>query len=202
MELDLGEVLDQIKKRWDVVVLIGIGIVMLLLGVSEYTSSKQSDDLIEIIESGSSEEVVGSVVIDVSGAVERPGIYRLELGARVNQAIEAAGGFSEDADELWVASQLNLASQINDGSKIFIPPRSSQSNSAPDLQTSQIQMQSGKINVNTASLEQLRSLTGVGEVRANNILENRPYADLMELQHKAGLSQRIIDDNADKIVFY
>ncbi|MDQ3098251.1 MAG: helix-hairpin-helix domain-containing protein [bacterium] len=64
---------------------------------------------------------IGKIKVDVSGAVTIPGVYDLPSDARINQAIEAAGGISKKGDAQWVGKNLNLATHLQDGDKIFIP---------------------------------------------------------------------------------
>ncbi len=61
------------------------------------------------------------IMVDVSGSVVRPGVYKLDPGSRISQAIQSAGGISPKADANWIAKNLNQATKLNDGDKIFIP---------------------------------------------------------------------------------
>lgn len=200
-EFEWQDVQEWVRSHIDVVTFCGLGIIMAGIGVVEWRRQQPRTELIQVEQSFDESLVEGGVVVDVAGAVNRPGIYRLEAGSRINQALEAAGGFSEDADAEWIASQLNLASMINDGSKIYIPSKNA-GNHIDTSTTSSVASQQATINVNSANLEQLKTLKGVGEVRASDIINNRPYSNFEDLKVKAGLGDKIIEDNREKIVFY
>ena len=111
------------------------------------------------------------VVIDVGGAVRQPGVYRLALGSRVVDALEVAGGPAEDID----LEQINLASTINDGQRVWftrkgeLPPVGVVGSSPPSGGTD-----SGvPLDLNTATLEQLDSLSGIGPATAKAIVDRR-----------------------------
>lgn len=131
------------------------------------------------------------ISVDISGAVRVPGVYQLESGARVVDALESAGGFHEEVDRIYVAQVLNAAEYLEDGEKIYIPfavevvPSSETSNSPTGIQ----------VNLNQASEEELRSLVGVGEKRAAAILEQRPIQSVEQLIEAGVITQKIIDDN-------
>jgi competence protein ComEA len=111
------------------------------------------------------------VVIDVGGAVRQPGVYRLAVGSRVVDALEIAGGPAEDID----LDQINLASTINDGQRVWftrkgeVPPAGFAGSSPASLVTGS----PGSIDLNSATLEQLDSLSGIGPATAKAIIDRR-----------------------------
>ena len=111
------------------------------------------------------------VVIDVGGAVRQPGVYRLTVGSRVVDALEIAGGPAEDID----LDQINLASTINDGQRVWftrkgeIPP----SGFVGSPPVSGASVSPGPIDLNSATLEQLDSLSGIGPATAKAIIDRR-----------------------------
>lgn len=111
------------------------------------------------------------VVIDVGGAVRQPGVYRLALGSRVVDALEVAGGPAEDID----LDQINLASTINDGQRVWftrkgeLPPVGVSGSAS----VSGAVVSGGPIDLNSATLEQLDSLSGIGPATAKAIIDRR-----------------------------
>ncbi len=182
---------------------IGIGLVgVFLMGVGIWqTIDKQmaNDSLIEIVESTETENEVGKVMVDVSGAVENPGVYEFKQGARINDALMMAGGLSAEADRGYVSRGINLAEKIVDGAKIYIPFKDDPSSLVLGNSVSESSSYTGKVSINTASVSELDSLWGVGGVRAGQIVENRPYSSIDELTTKASIPQNVIEANKDKM---
>ena len=132
-------------------------------------------------------QIGAQVAVDVEGAVNKPGLYRLSASDRVGDAIEAAGGLCEDAS----AASINKAKKLEDGMQIYVPTKeecanaasgassgeSTSSSSASAAASSQsasagIDVQ-GKVNINTATSEQLQTLQGVGPSTASKIIDYR-----------------------------
>ncbi|MDP1809399.1 MAG: helix-hairpin-helix domain-containing protein [Actinomycetota bacterium] len=109
-----------------------------------------------------------TVFVHVSGAVAQPGLYRLKPGLRTADAVAAAGGVTADGD----VDALNLASSITDGQKIYVPRRGEASGNPGDAG---ITAGSGdkRVNLNTASAEELDGLDGIGPVLAKRIIDWR-----------------------------
>ncbi|HIT67552.1 MAG TPA: helix-hairpin-helix domain-containing protein [Candidatus Merdisoma merdipullorum] len=114
---------------------------------------------------GSGENSSSPVFVYVCGEVEKPGVYELQEGDRVVDAVEAAGGMTGEASDTW----LNLAELISDGQKIEVPSREQ----AEELAKVREEEESGLVNLNTASEEELMTLTGIGEAKAREILNYR-----------------------------
>lgn len=133
------------------------------------------------------------VFVYVCGEVEAAGVYELPEGSRIVDAVEAAGGMTEEASGTW----LNLAEPVSDGQKIEVPSREQ----AEELKKEEEEAQSGLVNLNTASAEELMTLSGVGEAKAQAILDYREEhggfqkpEDLMEIPGiKEGVFQKIKD---------
>jgi competence protein ComEA len=102
------------------------------------------------------------VVVHVAGAVQRPGVYRLPVGARVTDAVKRAGGFSRGASE----DAINLAARLSDGQQIVVQgPGTAAGSSAAG--------QSGPVSLGSATVEQLDQIDGIGPVTAQKILDFR-----------------------------
>jgi competence protein ComEA len=159
--------------------------------------------------------------------VKKPGIYQLVIGQRLADLLTLAGGFAKDADQAYVAKTLNLATELNDQDKIYIPfatdnqtpvpnpsaksataantsnlttaPADAKSNggsagNSNAANTSGSVVTTGLISINQADSASLQTLTGIGEVRAQAIIANRPYASLEELVSKEVLSENLFND--------
>lgn len=179
-------------------VLIGSGQVGLLLKTE--ASGSTAD---EFVLAGASETPVtnsigledksssGQMIVDVSGAVNSPGIYELPTGSRLGVAIDKARGFSLEADVGAIARELNLASVLQDGQKIYIPFQSDSisqgSNGASISQIAGVQS-SGLVSINKASRAQLMELEGIGEKRAEAIIAGRPYTSIDQLVSEGALT--------------
>lgn len=137
------------------------------------------------------------VYVDVDGAVVRPGVYRLKDGARVSQAIDAAGGLTAEAD----VTGLNRASKITDGQKIYVPTVGEQQAAAAvggaessAATTPGAESSSGLVNINTASAAELQTLSGIGPSMAQSIIDERskngPFASVDDLMRVSGIGEK------------
>jgi competence protein ComEA len=134
----------------------------------------------------------GRVLVDVAGAVHRPGVYRLPAGARVTDAVERAGGARRGAD----LSALNLAQKLEDGRQVLVPkrgPAGAAAATAPGLPGT---VPAPPVDLNTATLEQLDTLDGVGPVTAQKILEYRQqhggFGSVEELGQVSGIGPKTL----------
>jgi competence protein ComEA len=108
------------------------------------------------------------LVVDVVGAVRRPGLYRLAQGARIADAVSRAGGATPKAD----LELINLAAPLADGEQVVVPRRGTAALGAPGPAGASAPS-SGPVHLSTATLEQLDSLPGIGPVTAQKILDYR-----------------------------
>ncbi len=135
------------------------------------------------------------LVIDVEGKVAKPGIVTLPKGSRVVDAIKAAGGVKGKAD----TSSLNMARKIDDGEQILVGVAPAVDASAPGA----VGAPGAKVNLNTATAEQLDSLPGVGPVTAKSILDwrtkNGHFAKVEDLLDVKGIGQATLDDLRDLV---
>jgi len=137
--------------------------------------------------SASGQLLEAEIVVDVEGAVARPGVHRLAAGSRVGDAIAVAGGYSPQVDINSAAALLNLAQQLTDGAKIHVPARGDRAaaSALPQQPGSTEPGQStGLINVNLAGADQLDTLPGIGPVTAAKIIAARdeaPFTTVDEL---------------------
>jgi competence protein ComEA len=109
------------------------------------------------------------VVIDVAGAVAKPGVYRLPAGSRVNDAVQRAGGATARAS----VESINLAARLTDGQQVVVPEKAPGSSTAVAPSGAIPGEQAGPISLGTATVEQLDTIEGIGPVTAQKILEFR-----------------------------
>ena len=167
------------------------------------TRDNQGIDIISSGEIGSGENSrprendPDGLLADVAGSVIRPGVYRLPAGSRFADALAAAGGLSAGADRNWVSRYLNLAQNITDGVKIYIPGvgEGSTSNTSNTSNTNT----TNTISINNASLSELDTLWGVGESRAKAIVAGRPYGSVEDLIAKKILPKSVVEKNRGKL---
>lgn len=149
------------------------------------------------------EEEEKIIVVDVSGAVRKPGVYKLPIKSRVIDAIQIAGDTVGQAD----LSELNLARKLEDGEKIFVPFSVNVSIYQKEtLQSEKIQPREEiittekpkKININTASVQELDSLPGIGPVIAKRIVEYRlkfgKFRRIEDIKNVKGIGEKKFND--------
>lgn len=182
-------------KEYGILVVVGlVGVGVLVYGL--WGQLVPQKPVVEIVKGG---EKTSEIVVDVAGAVEKPAVYRLPSGSRIGDALVSAGGLSGGADREWVARTLNLASEMKDGQKIYIPKESENSESQ---NVGISDNRSGMININTASASELDTLEGIGEARSAAIIANRPYGSPEEIVSKAKVPQSVYEKIKDRLTVY
>ena len=139
------------------------------------------------------------ITVDVKGAVKSPGIYDLPVGSRVNDAVQKAGGLTEQAD----SKSLNLAQKVSDETLVYVPTKgeeaSQQSGSGATSSTSKEK----KVNLNKASLEELKQVKGLGGKRAQDIIDHREangkFKSVDELKKVSGIGAKTIEKLKDYV---
>lgn len=125
----------------------------------------------------------GKIAVYITGEVKNPGVYYVDEGSRLEALIEICGGLNEDAD----VSELNLAEKLNDADKIDVPKIIV--NAQEDEEENN---DSGLININTASKEELKTLNGIGDTLADNIInyrKNSKFETIEDLLNVNGIGQ-------------
>lgn len=133
------------------------------------------------------------ILIDIKGEVKKPGVYSLEPNARIHEAVLLAGGLTEAADE----KALNLAAILVDQQMIYVPNKEE----TEVIMHPQIQevsaADSTQININTATISQLQELSGIGEKKAQAIIdyreENGPFASVEDLTEVSGIGEKTVE---------
>ena len=138
----------------------------------------------------------GRLVVDVTGAVRRPGVYRLPAGARVQEAVRRAGGATRRAD----SAAVNLAAKVVDGQQILVPERATVPGAAPAPGTSvapSAAAPAGPVSLNSATAEQLDQLDGVGPSTAAKIIAwrtaNGGFSSVDDLAQVSGIGPKKLE---------
>jgi competence protein ComEA len=165
------------------------GGVFLLNGSRQVVIETDSDTTAETVETAN-DTTVETVTVHVDGAVADPGVYEIAGDSpRVNDAVEAAGGLTEEAD----LASVNLAALVTDGTKIHVPLYG-ETDATADASGASMSSASGLINLNTATLDELCELNGVGEATAQAIIDEReangPFASVEDLLRVSGIGEK------------
>ncbi|BAQ11509.1 competence protein ComEA [Bacillus sp. OxB-1] len=125
----------------------------------------------EIVQEDAIVEPPGPIIVDVKGAVRYPGVYALEEGDRLIDAIQAAGGYLADAD----TRLLNHAMKLADEAVIYVPAQGETLEDMPIFQAMEApgQQDEGKVNINTADEQALMTIPGIGPAKAAAIVQYR-----------------------------
>jgi len=173
---------DEWKEKWESWSLaiksavIG-GVLLLLVGVGGLLPKKEeaveeSEAVVTTVLAEKTEEnttLEAVIFVDIKGAVKKPGVYQMKAGDRVKDALEAAGGLTAEAD----SQKVNLAKRLEDQMVIVVPKVGEEAEAIPAGVTSKETSKEGKVNINTATVEELKTLKGVGEKKAEAIIEYR-----------------------------
>ncbi len=159
-----------------------------------------------VVASESTEPAPADVVVHVVGAVQSPGVYTLEAGSRVGDAIEAAGGTSKDA----AVEAVNLARVLQDGEQIVLPTKEQVASgvavgagAAPGVGAAGGAATGGKIDLNRATVADLDTLPGVGPSTAQKIVDDRakngPFKKVEDLMRVSGIGQKKFESLKDLV---
>jgi competence protein ComEA len=200
--MDASEILEKIGVNKQFVfplVLAVIGLVFLGYGLIVFLQPKK--DTPDILFEGSSTQSESvkislspvsqrQIMVDVEGAVEKPGVYRIGEDSRLQDALIAAGGMSDKADRSVVSKTLNLAAKVVDGGKVYIPALGETAALGTETSNMSGGIAGSAVNINSASLSDLDALPGVGQSTAQKIISNRPYASAEELVSKKVVGEK------------
>ncbi len=198
------EFINQHKYK---LILLILGIFLLILGIAiSLIFSSKDQSKVEIIPEASSST---TILVHVAGAVEKPGLYKLSSDSRVNDALISSGGLSAEADRNWFDQNINLAQKLQDGIKLYFPSQAeiaklgvrkdvvlnSNTNFSFDTQA--------KININTADINELDKLSGIGPSLAQKIIDYRTtngiFKSIEDIIKVPGIGQKLLEAIKDKI---
>lgn len=140
------------------------------------------------------------ITVDVKGAVKSPGIYDLPVGSRVHDAVQKAGGLTEEAD----SKSLNLAQKVSDEALVYVPTKGEEATSQQAAsETSPSTSKEKRVNLNKASLEELKQVKGLGGKRAQDIIDHREangkFKSVDELKKVSGIGAKTIEKLKDYV---
>ena len=203
-------IIEKIKEYKIIVICTGLGLLVggfFLLKPAPQTPVKETNLQAEVVAVSKDsltekEEPLEQdlITVDVKGAVKSPGIYDLPVGSRVNDAVQKAGGLTEQAD----SKSLNLAQKVSDEALVYVPSKgeesaSQQTASGTDSSTSKEK----KVNLNKASLEELKQVKGLGGKRAQDIIDHREangkFKSVDELKKVSGIGAKTIEKLKDYV---
>lgn len=210
-------IIEKIKEYKIIVICAGLGLALggfFLLKPSSQTSVKETNlqaEVAAVSKDSSSEKEVKKeekeespeqdlITVDVKGAVKSPGIYDLPVGSRVHDAVQKAGGLTEEAD----SKSLNLAQKVSDEALVYVTTKGEEAASHQAAsETTPSTSKEKKVNLNKASLEELKQVKGLGGKRAQDIIDHREtngkFKSVDELKKVSGIGAKTIEKLKDYV---
>ncbi|MGQ7556895.1 helix-hairpin-helix domain-containing protein [Streptococcus suis] len=168
-------------------------------GLTDFSQTEQTSSSQEQVEEVSTEESeeLSQLVIDVKGAVVKPGLYTLEEGSRVNDAVEAAGGLTSQADP----KSVNLAQKLSDEAVVYVASKDENISVVTSTTASSAMSQDEKntslVNLNTATETDLQTISGIGAKRAADIIAYREanggFKSVDDLNNVSGIGDKTME---------
>lgn len=163
-----------------------------------YLTTAATEQMTEIITMPDTEQEPALCCVYVCGAVKKPGVYELKVGARICDAIALAGGLREDA----ATENLNQAERVEDAQMIQVLT-TAQAQESIMTEQSVAEQDDGHININTASVEQLMTLSGIGQSKADSIIayrdENGEFEAIEDIMNIPGIKEGVFLKIKDSI---
>ena len=151
-----------------------------------------------LVEVGDTEANKSYIVVEVKGEVTRPDVYELEEGSIVKELIDMAGGLTKEAD----ISRINRAKKLQNHELVVIGNINDKENMNMIEESSEAEYD-GLININSANLEELKKISGVGDVKAQSIIEYREknggFKSIDEIKNIDGIGEKTFEKIKDKI---
>ena len=206
-------IIEKIKEYKIIVICTGLGLLVggfFLLKPAPQTPVKETNlqaEVAAVSKDSSTEKEVKEepveqdlITVDVKGAVKSPGIYDLPVGSRVHDAVQKAGGLTEEAD----SKSLNLAQKVSDEALVYVPSKREEAASQQAVSgTSPSTSKEKKVNLNKASLEELKQVKGLGGKRAQDIIDHREtngkFKSVDELKKVSGIGAKTIEKLKDYV---
>ncbi|MFH6636305.1 helix-hairpin-helix domain-containing protein [Streptococcus suis] len=168
-------------------------------GLPDFPQTEQTSNSSELVEETSTEvsKEPSQLVVDVKGAVAKPGLYTLEADARVNDAVEAAGGLTSQADP----KSINLAQKLSDEAVVYVASKDENISVVANTTTSSAMSPEEKntnlVNLNTATEADLQTISGIGAKRAADIIAYREanggFKSVDDLNNVSGIGDKTME---------
>ena len=207
----MEELIEKIKEYKIIVICASLGLVLggfFILKPVAQTPAKESNLQTEVTtvskdsasekeeksQKSETEEVVEKdlITVDVKGAVKSPGIYDLPVGSRINDAVQKAGGLTDNAD----SKSINLAQRISDEALVYVPTKEETTSQEAHSNASNTK-ENKKVNLNKASLEELKQVKGLGGKRAQDIIDHREtngkFKSVDDLKKVSGIGAKTVE---------
>ena len=210
-------IIEKIKEYKIIVICAVLGLALggfFLLKPTSQTSVKETNlqaEVAAVSKDSSSEKEVNKeekeesaeqdlITVDVKGAVKSPGLYDLPVGSRVHDAVQKAGGLTEEAD----SKSLNLAQKVSDEALVYVPTKGEEAASQQVASgTTPSISKEKKVNLNKANLEELKQVKGLGGKRAQDIIDHREangkFKSVDELKKVSGIGAKTIEKLKDYV---
>ncbi|MFC4388468.1 helix-hairpin-helix domain-containing protein [Gracilibacillus marinus] len=194
-----------LRKNWYIILFIFCFVVWMIINPTPKNIDKNAHDplLIEASNESNDEYLEEDIdtelhieMVDVKGEVKFPGVYRIEAGERIEDVIKKAGGLTDEAD----SNSINLAEKVYDEMVIIV----AQVNEVGEIpQMNAGKTSDGKIRINKATKEELMEISGIGEAKANAIIEyretNGDFKQLEDLSNVSGIGEKTVERISEQV---
>ena len=214
----MEKIVEIIKENWKMMVLILVGVITGGIGfvltqpktpdqpaaVTQLENQPASSDTDQSVSKSENSISTSQFVVDLKGAVKYPKVYRIAADERVDDLIQLAGGFTADADQ----RRVNLAAKLKDEEVVYVSKKGENSpegvaNTSDATDQPLTTSSAAKVNINTADLASLETLSGIGEKKAQDIIDYRTkngnFQKLEDLGNVSGFGVKTLEKLKDSI---
>ncbi len=214
----MEKIVEIIKENWKMMVLILVGVITGGIGfvltqpktpdqpaaVTQLENQPASSDTDQSVSKSENSISTSQIVVDLKGAVKYPKVYRIAADERVDDLIQLAGGFTADADQ----RRVNLAAKLKDEEVVYVSKKGENSpegvaNTSDATDQPLTTSSAAKVNINTADLASLETLSGIGEKKAQDIIDYRTkngnFQKLEDLGNVSGFGVKTLEKLKDSI---
>lgn len=205
MEKNVKKIRKKIKKYLIEIIILTIALIIAVISLIIFLKN-QEDSSSSIIYQKNENQSSTKIYVDVSGSVNKPDLYETTNNTRLKELIQKAGGLSDNADKDFFSRNFNLARIVVDQEKIYIPSVWEVQNGYftenpqtlnylyPLVNNQKSLTNDSLININSASIEELDALSGIGKITAQKIIDNRPFKALEELIDKKIVNKSVFEN--------